>query len=44
MSVVALRMGCRDLSQQTPHLPVLARPQHQVPMVGHQREGKQFDG
>jgi hypothetical protein len=37
VGVATLRVRRRDPSQQTPHLPVLGRPQHHVPVVGHQR-------
>ncbi len=44
MRMVTLRVRRRDPPQHSPHLSDLGGPQDQVPMVGHQRERKQFHG
>ncbi len=44
MTAVAKGVSRRDPSQQSSHLPILDRAKNQMPVVGHQRKTKQFDG
>ena len=44
MTPISKRMGRGHPSEQLPHLTVLGRPKHKMPMIGHQRKRENFDG
>ena len=43
VGMVSSRVGCGDPAEQPSHGAVVAGPQNQVPVVGHEAEGEQID-